>query len=283
MKLKMVIPKGRMYDKVNQLLADAGIKVQGSSRSYRPTCNDSSLQLKLLKSANIPPLVALGQHDIGFAGLDWVKEQNADVEKVLDLGFDPVRIVAAIPEDWDWEKIKQRPIIAVSEYRNLCSNFLQEQDINFTFLRSYGATEVFPPEDADVVVDNTSTGSTLVANRLKIVAEVMCSSTWFIANKMALADPIKRERIEHLALLFKSVLEGRDRILLEMNCDENRLDELVDTLPAMKSPTIAKLYRQSGFSVKAAVRKSDVKDLIPQLIQAGATDILEMPIRKVVP
>lgn len=283
MKLKMVIPKGRMYDKVNTLLADAGIKIEGSSRSYRPNCNDPSLELKLLKSANIPPLVALGQHDIGFAGLDWVKEQGADVETILDLGFDPVSIVAAIPESWEWEKVKQRPLIAVSEYRNLCSNFLSDQGVNFTFLRSYGATEVFPPEDADVVVDNTSTGSTLAANRLKIIGTVMRSSTCFIANKAALADPIKKERIDNLALLFRSVLEGRSRILLEMNCDDNRLEELVEALPSMKSPTIAKLYRQSGFSVKAAVRKEDVKDLIPQLIQAGATDILEMPIRKVIP
>jgi len=283
MVLKMVVPKGRMFEKVNELLADSGIILSGSSRSYRPTTNDPNLLVKLLKSANIPALVDLGQHDCGFAGLDWVEEQNADVEKVVDLGFDPVRIVASIPEYWDWEEVKARKVSAVSEYRHLTSRWLESERVDYTFLRSYGATEVFPPEDADVVIDNTSTGATLEANRLKIVATLMTSSTYFIANKRALDDPIRREAIDNMELLFRSVLNGRSRVLLEMNCSEQSLEGLVAQLPCMKSPTISRLFGSDAFAVKTAVSKSAVKDLIPMLRKLGATDILEMPIRKVIP
>ncbi len=283
MKLKMVIPKGRMLEKVKSLMAEVGIHLWGSSRGYRPTSNDPELELKLLKSQNIPPLVALGQHDCGFAGKDWIEEQEAEVATILDLGFDPVRIVACIPESWSWEEVRSRRIIAVSEYRNLCSSFLKSQGVSFTFLRSYGATEVFPPEDADLIVDNTATGATLKENRLEIVETIMESSTQFIANNKALDDPDKRERIENLATLFQSVLEGRKRVLLEMNCSERDLAPLVGLLPAMKAPTVAKLFRRSGFSIKAAVPKHQVRDLIPRLLRAGASDILELPIRKVIP
>ncbi len=281
--LKMVIPKGRMYKRINGLMDDAGIRIRGGERDYRPSTNVDGLVVKLLKSANVPPLVPLGQHDCGFAGHDWVVEQEADVVEVLDLGFDPVRIVACIPESWDWEEVKQRKIIAVSEYRNICSGFLRDEGMDFTFLRSYGATEVFPPEDADVVVDNTSTGSTLKAKRLKIVKVIMTSSTRFIANKAAMDDPVKREMIDNMAVLFNGILQGRRRVLLEMNCPANRLEALVDMLPCMESPTVAQLYSKSSFAVKAAVDKDLVKDLIPKLREIGATDILEMAIRKVIP
>lgn len=283
MLLKFVLPKGRQLKSLQQLLDDSGIKLAGNERNYRPACNDPDLQIKMLKSQNIPPLLALGQHDIGFAGSDWISEQSADVVKLLDLGFDPVRIVAGIPEDWDWEAMKKRKLIAVSEYRNLSSRFLEKEGIDYTFIRAFGATEVFPPEDADLVIDNTSTGTTLKENRLKIVATLMESSTWFIANPRALDDPAKRNKIEDMVLLFRSVLEGRKRVLLEMNCDESSLEAVVDALPAMKSPTISKLYRQDGFAVKAAVLKSEVRELLPRLRTAGASDILETPIRKVMP
>ncbi len=283
MSLKMVLPKGRMNAKVMALLEDTGLRIQGSERNYRPRSNDPELDLKMLKSQNIPTLIALGQHDCGFAGLDWIEEQDARVTRVLDLGFDPVRLVACIPESWDWASLKERRIIAVSEYRNLCAAYLKSRELDFTFLHSFGATEVFPPEDADLIVDNTATGITLKENRLKIIDVLMSSTTHFIANHDAMSDPAKRERIENLALLFQAILAGRERVLLEMNCGEDNLDRLVALLPAMKAPTVAKLYRQPGFSVKAAVRASRVKDLIPELRKAGATDILESAIRKVVP
>ncbi|MCB1043777.1 MAG: ATP phosphoribosyltransferase [Acidobacteria bacterium] len=282
MKTKMVLPKGRMLDKVIELLDECGISVAGNGRNYRPNCSDANLELKLLKSQNIPQLVSLGQHHCGFAGSDWVEEQAADVINVLDLELDPVSIVAAIPEDSNWEQMKKRKLIAVSEYERLCCQFLDREGVEYTFVRSFGATEVFPPEDADLVVDNTATGTTLVENRLKVVATLMKSSTQFIANRAAMEDPRQRDRIENIALIFRSILDGRSRVLLEMNCAESCLSELVQLLPAMKAPSVAKLFGDQGFAVKAAVPRREVKDLVPLLRSAGATDILELDIRKVI-
>jgi ATP phosphoribosyltransferase len=283
MKLNIVIPKGRMLGQVQELLAETGLKIMGGERDYRPRATDERLAVKLLKSQNIPVLIAMGQHDCGFAGADWIEEQQADLVKVLDLGLDPVEIVACIPESWELEDLRRRSIIAVSEYRNLTTRFLQEQGFRFTFLQSYGATEVFPPEDADLIVDNSATGSTIQANRLKIVARLMKSSTQFIANRKALANPATARMIEDMALLFQAVLQARNRVLLEMNCAENDLRQVVAMLPAMKSPTICKLFEQDAYSVKAAVPRDAVRSLIPRLREAGASDILETPIRKVIP
>lgn len=282
MTVRLVIPKGRIYERVAEILSECGLKLSGVERSYRPSASMPDIEVKLLKSQNIPPLLALGQHDVGFAGYDWIIEQNAEVETLLDLGFDPVRIVAAVPEETDLDALKQRRIIAVSEYQNLTTQFLQREGYNFTFVRSYGATEVFPPEDADLIVDNTATGATLTANRLKIIATVLESTTRFIANPQALRDPGKKAIIDNLLLLMNGVLQGRSRVLLEMNCAPERLDAVVAMLPAMRSPTVAQLFNANGFSIKAAVPVKDVHELVPKLIAAGASDILEMPIRKVI-
>ncbi len=279
--LKMVLPKGRIYTKVAELLDEIGIKLRGSDRSYRPFCNDSELSVKLLKSQNIPPLLALGQHDIGFAGMDWVIEQDAVVDSLLDLEFDPVKIVCAIPENEDWQAMKKRPLIAVSEYRRICEKYLNEQGVDYTFVRAYGATEVFPPEDGDLIIDNTSTGSTLVANNLKIVDTVMKSTTQFLVNPRAMQDSEKREKIDNMLRLMQSVLSGRKRVVLEMNCSQSALEQIVAMLPSMRAPTVSRLYQESGFAVKSAVAKDEVNALIPELIKAGASDILETQIRKI--
>ena len=281
MKLKMVIPKGRIYTKVAELLDEIGIKLRGSDRSYRPNCSDLALEVKLLKSQNIPPLLALGQHDIGFAGLDWIIEQDATVDCLLDLKFDPVKLICAVPESSDWSEMKQRKLIAVSEYRRISENYLKQQGIDYTFVRAYGATEVFPPEDGDLIIDNTSTGSTLVANNLKIVDTVMQSTTQFIANPTSLENPDKRDKVENMIRLMQSVLSGRQRVLLEMNCTSEALEKVVALLPSMRAPTVSELYLQSGFAVKSAVPKVEVNALIPELIKAGASDILETQIRKI--
>jgi ATP phosphoribosyltransferase len=150
-------------------------------------------------------------------------------------------------------------------------------------MRSFGATEVFPPEDADLIVDNTSSGKTLVENNLKVIDTLLRSTTRVVANPKALDDPDKRRVIDELLLLMRAVLDGRDRVVLEMNIDEQGLPALVNQLPAMKSPTIAQLYGQSGYAVKVAVKKTEIARLIPELKRLGATDILETDIRKVTP
>ncbi len=280
MTLKLVLPKGRINTKVLQLLSDIGITLVGDDRNYRPNAYGFDLEVKLLKSQNIPSLVEMGQHDIGFAGLDWMYERRSEVEVIKNLGFDPVQIVACIPEDWDWEEVKQRKVIVASEYKRIATDYLDKNGFNYQLLRSYGATEVFPPEDADMIIDNTSTGTTIRANRLKIVDTVMESSTQFIANKDTLKDPGKRQDIDNLLTLMQAVLNGRERVLLEMNCSNDNVESIVNLLPAMRSPTVSRLYNEEGFAVKAAVPKKETQSLIPALLQAGATDILETPIRK---
>lgn len=289
--LKLALPKGRIFDRVRALLDDCGLGLHLPERGYRPTCSDDRLVIKILKAQNVAALVGLGSHDIGFTGHDWVRETDADVVELLDLGFDPVRIVAAAPEDTDVDALfaraaTEKPIIVVSEYEHLARKWLDgrfagKAGLRYHFMRSYGATEVFPPEDADLIVDNTSSGKTLVENRLRIIETLLQSTTRVVANREAMEDPARRQVIDEMVLLMKAVLDGRDRVLLEMNIDDARLPTLVAALPAMKSPTVAQLYGQSGYAVKVAVRKNTVARLIPELKRLGATDILETEIRKV--
>ncbi len=282
MKIKMAIPKGKLQVEIVKLLEEVGLSFKSNERNYRPICSDSRFEIKLLKSQNIPKLVELEQHDIGFAGLDWIAEQKADVKVLKSLGFNPVEIVACIPDNWDYADLKKRKIIVATEYKTLSDKFLSENGFDYQLIRSYGATEVFPPEDADMIIDNTSTGTTILANHLKIVDTVYTSNTQFFANQSCLDDPEKKAVIDDMLVLMNGVLNGRKRVLLEMNCDEANIDQVVNLLPAMRAPTVAKLYNSKDYAVRAAVKMSEVKSLIPQLIKAGAIDILEIPIRKAI-
>lgn len=281
--LKLALPKGRIFERVQALLNDCGLGIRLPERGYRPSCADDRLQIKVLKAPNVASLIGLGSHDLGFTGHDWVQESGAEVVELLDLGFDPVRIVAAVHESTPFEDLRKRErLVVVSEYEQLSRQWLEQQNIRFHFMRSHGATEVFPPEDADLVVDNSASGRTLQENRLTVVATLLESTTRLVAHPRAMDDVHKRRVIDELVLLMKAVLDGRDRVLLEMNVTEAGLAELVAKLPAMKSPTVAKLYGQAGYAVKVAVRKSEVARLIPELKRLGASDILETDIRKVV-
>jgi ATP phosphoribosyltransferase len=282
-KLRILIPKGRIFDNVSRLFAEAGFPLCLADRTYRPVFSAEWLDAKIMKPQNVGELLEMGSHDAGFTGIDWIRESGAGVEEILDLGFDRVRIVAAIPGGSSEASLKSRKIVAATEYVNLAEKWLREEGYNYRVLRTYGATEVFPPDDADMIIDNTSSGQTLRDNGLKIIATLLESSTRFVASKAAMADREKRGRIEELAMLFKAVLDGRDRVMLEMNIPKDRFTEIVADLPAMKSPTVAPLYGERGYAVKIAVKKQDVPDLIPRLKKLGAGDIVEYDLRKVVP
>ncbi|HDQ00620.1 MAG TPA: ATP phosphoribosyltransferase [bacterium] len=282
LKLKMVIPKGRIYNNVIQLLDDAGFGVEAAERVYVPRVDDSEVEAKIMKPQNIPRLVELGSHDVGFTGKDWIIETGADVIEVLDLGFDRVKIVAAVPKALSEVNLKQRRVVVASEYERIASQFLKQENYNFILIRTFGATEVFPPDDADMIIDNTSTGRTLKEHNLHILHEVMVSSTRFIVNKSALNDPWKREKIDEMKTLFQAVLDARGRVMLEMNVAGDKFQQIIKFLPCMRSPTVAPLYGDQGFAVKVAVKKAEVVKLIPLLKKHGATDILEYEIRKVV-
>ena len=282
MKLKVIIPKGRMFNQAARLLEDAGIAVTANGRSYVPSLGDPEIEAKIMKPQNIARLVELGSHDIAFTGRDWVVETGARVEEIMDLGFDPVRLVAAVPCSTDPDGLRGRRIVVASEYERISRAFLEERGYDYLFIRTHGATEAYPPQDADMIIDNTSTGHTLREHGLKILAEIMASSTLFIAGPAALENPWKRERIEELRMLFAAVLNARERVMLEMNVPPDKLEEIVRILPCMRSPTVAPLHKESGYSVKAAVRKGEVRRLIPMLKKSGASDILEYEFRKVI-
>lgn len=282
-KLRILIPKGRIFENVAKLFAEAGIPVSLSDRTYRPSIGVDWLDGKVMKPQNVGELLELGSHDVGFTGLDWVVETGADVEQVMDLGFDKVRIVAAVPNELDERALKSRKLVVATEYVGIADAWLKKSGYDYRILRTHGATEVFPPDDADMIVDNTSTGRTLQDNGLRIVDTLLESSTRFVASRIALADPAKRARIEELAMLFKAVLDGRDKVMLEMNVTKLLFPGLVQGMPAMRSPTVAPLYGDDGYAVKIAVKKGEVPALVPKLKKLGATDIVEYDLRKVIP
>lgn len=280
-KLRILIPKGRIFDNVGRLFAEAGFPISLSDRTYRPSLGAAWLDAKIMKPQNVGELLELGSHDVGFTGIDWIKESGADVEEVLDLGFDKVRIVAAVPQDYDEDKLKSKKLVVATEYVNIAGEWLKSSGYEYQVLRTYGATEVFPPDDADMIIDNTSTGQTLKDNGLRIIGTLLESSTRFVASRSALDNKEKRARIEELAMLFRAVMDGRDRVMLEMNIPKEYFESLA-SLPSMRSPTVATLYGEAGFAVKIAVKKHDVPDIIPKLKKIGAIDIVEYDLRKVV-
>jgi ATP phosphoribosyltransferase len=282
-KLRILIPKGRIFDNVARLFSDAGFPLYLADRTYRPVIGADWLDAKIMKPQNVGELLELGSHDAGFTGTDWIQESGADVEEILDLGLDRVRIVAAIPAGVTEAALKARKAVVATEYVNLAERWLKARGYAYRILRTYGATEVFPPDDADMIIDNTSSGQTLRDNGLTVIAALLESSTRFVASRAAMADPGKRRRIEELAMLFRAVMDGRDRVMLEMNVSGDNFNGLVTGLPAMRSPTVAPLCGSDGFAVKIAVKKGEVPDLIPRLKKLGAGDIVEYDLRKVVP
>lgn len=280
----LALPKGRMQDNVLQLLADAGVRVTFDRRGYRPTLSLPGFEAKLLKPQNIVEMLHAGSRDIGFAGADWVAEKGAELVELLDTGLDPVRIVAAAAQGFlvGGEPPPGRFVVA-TEYERLTARWLAERGYDARIVRSYGATEVFPPEDADCIVDNTATGATLRANGLEIFAELMRSSTRLYAHPRSLEQPGKRAVIEHLVLLLRSVLEARKRVMLELNVAREDLERVIEVLPCMREPTIAPLHHDAGFAVKAAVPRDQLPELIRAIKERGGTDILVTQPAQIVP
>ena len=273
--IALALPKGSMQASVLRLLGDAGLPVALGARAYRPRLVLDGYECKLLKPQNIVEMLHAGSRDLGFAGADWVAELDGTLVELLDTGLDPVRIVAAAPESLlDEGGLPATSLVVASEYERLTRAWIAERGLDATFVRSYGATEVFPPEDADCIVDNTQTGSTLAANDLVVVDELMRSSTRLYANPRAMERPSVRRRIEDFVLLVGSVLEARRRVMLEVNVGAEQLDAVVKVLPCMREPTIATLHHERGFAVKAAVPRGDLPVVIPAVKASGGTDIV---------
>lgn len=282
--LRLALPKGRMQDGVLRLLADAGIDARLSTRTYRPTLSLERVEVKLLKPQNAVEMLSSGSRDIGFAGADWVAELDADLVELLDTELDPVRVVAAAPHALLEDGVlPERTIVVASEYERLTRDWIARRGLEGRFVRSFGATEVFPPEDADCIVDNTATGSTLAANDLVIVDELMRSSTRLYVNPRAMDDAPRRRRIEDFVMLLASVLEARRRVMLEINLPAERLEAIVSILPCMRRPTVSKLLDGKDLAVKAAVPRDAVPALIPAIKAAGGGDIVITQTAQIVP
>ena len=282
--LHLGLPKGRIKDGVMKLLGDAGIQIQMGARNYRPSVSMKGIEAKLLKPQNIVEMLHVGSRELGFAGADWVAELDVDLVELLDTGLDPVRLVAAAPKEMvTGGDFPHQSMVVASEYERLTRKWIDDNDFDATFVHSYGATEVFPPEDADCIVDNTATGSTLRANDLKIVDELMTSSTRLYANPKILADPEKSAVVDRFVLLLESVLVARRRVMIEVNVGADRLDEVVDFLPCMREPTISPLSADAGFAVKAAVPRDRLTAIVPDLKERGGTDIVVTELAQIIP
>jgi ATP phosphoribosyltransferase len=279
----LALPKGRMEQGVLALLADAGIRVAFGRRGYRPSLSLAGFETKILKPQNIVEMLHLGSRDVGFAGADWVAELSAELIELLDTGLDPVAVVAAAAPEFAGGGLARAPFVVASEYERLTRAWLERRGLRATFVHSYGATEVFPPEDADCIVDNMATGETLKANGLSIVDELMRSSTRLYAHPQALERPAKRERIETLVLLLRSVLDARERVMLEVNVAAECLEAVIEVLPSMREPTMAPLHGDQGFALKAAVPRKDLPRVIPAIKARGGTDIVVTALAQIVP
>ncbi len=286
-KLNILIAKGRIYESVVELLKDVGITLYLPDRTYYPITNQDDLAFQIVKPQISSALLADEKADVAFSGKDWVYENGVQdkVEEIMDLGFDPVRIVVAAPETADFDSLIKKPVTIATEYQNLSRQWAKEKNVDGKIFRTWGTSEGFVQDNdqslAQLLIDNTSTGSSLRANHLKICDTIMTSSTRMYASKKAMQDPVKKQKILELKMLFEAVLAARSRVMLEMNVSKANFDALIKGIPSMKSPTVSPLFADGGYAVKIAVKKSEVPTLLPKLHQLGATDILEYELRKV--
>lgn len=290
--LRLGLPKGRMQEGVFQLLADAGLPVKADERGYRPVVGGTdglAFEAKILKPQNIVEMLDAGSRDLGFAGADWVRELGADLVELLDTDMDRVRLVAAAPESLvergglSATAKLGRPLVVASEYEGIAREWISRKLPGARFVRSYGATEVFPPEDADIIIDNSATGSTLRANGLKVVDELLESSTRLYASKAAMDDPVRKAAAESLVLLLSSVLEARRRVMIEINVSAANLAGLTASLPCMRSPTVSPLKGGEAFAVRVAAPRTSLPDLILEIKRLGGSDIVVTELAQLVP
>lgn len=286
--LRVGLPSGSLQEATFALFAKAGFTVSGSSRSYKPGVDDSELEIRLLRAQEMSRYVEHGYLDCGLTGADWIAENESDVEALCELTFskassNPTRWVLAVPEDSPIKTVKdlQGKIIA-TEAVNLTRNFFKKHGVEASVEFSWGATEVKVPDLVDAIVDVTETGSSLRANKLRIVETLMVSSPQFIANKTALNDPWKKSKMERLVLLLKGAHAARDKVGLKMNIAEDRLDNLLKALPSLRNPTISRLAQEGWVAVETVIDEKIVREIIPQLKSLGAEGIIEYPLNKLV-
>lgn len=289
--LRLVLPKGSLERATFQLFEDADLAVvRGSDVDYRASIDDPRvIDVTVLRPQEIPRYVADGLFDVGITGRDWVEETGVEVVTLTELHYSkatarPIRMVLAVAESSPAKSVAdlENGVRVHTEYPRLTQQFFADAGVEAEITLSYGATEAKIPEIADAVVEITETGRALRAAGLKILDTILVSYTELIANPGAHADPEKRKAMEQIQTLLTGALEARGRVLVKLNVDEPNLAGVIDLLPALRSPTVSKLSGDNGYAVETVVAKSEINILIPALKDAGATDIIELPIAKIV-
>ena len=292
--LRLVLPKGSLEKATLELFKEADLEVRRSSDvDYRASIDDPRVvDVRILRPQEIPVYIAEGRFDLGITGRDWIEERDASVESLAILGYSkaterPIHVVLAVPNDSSWNSLEDlaahgAPIRVATEYPGLTARTMAAAGITAEVVLSYGATEAKEPDIADCVVEITETGRALRAAGLKVIHTLLVSHTELIANRDAAADPVKRHAMEQLRSLLLGTLEARTKVLVKLNVPADRLDDVLALLPSMRSPTIAELSGGVGFALETVVAKAEINILIPALKDAGASDLLEIPLAKII-
>jgi ATP phosphoribosyltransferase len=314
-KVKFAIPKGHLGDQTLNILERSGYRITGHNRTYRPGINDPSIELKVLRPQEIPTYVSEGVQDVGISGRDWVEENKADVEILLDLEYANVRLVVAVPESWKEinslsdlirKRIDEGSTLRVStEYLNAAKEYIKQNPLyvetfgksdpvvispwwrigdneRVAIYLSFGATEAKPPEDADAIIEVIETGTSLQQNGLKVIEEVMRTSALLIANKDALKDPEKKEKILDILTLMRGAVDGAKKLHIFANVEKSNLNELLAQLPALKRPTVSDLSDPGWCAINTVIDKDKFIEILPTLRALAQGLVLYEP-RQVLP
>ena len=282
------LPKGSLEEATIKLFAKAGWNIRKSSRSYKPSIDDEEIEGRFVRSQEISRYVDHGYFDVGLCGYDWIVENGSDVVEVCDLIYSrasnrPSYWVLAVPEASEIKAVEdlQGKRIA-TEVVNLTRRFLEDKGVEAEVEFSWGATEVKVPDMVDAIVDLTETGNSLVANKLRIVDTLLKTNTKLIANKQSWENPIKRQKIENIAMMLEAALEATDKVGLKLNAPKANLEEILSILPALRNPTVNRLSDEGWSAIEVILSESNVRDIVPKLKQMGAEGIIEYPLNKVV-
>jgi ATP phosphoribosyltransferase len=290
--LRLVLPKGSLEKATFDLFEAADLPIsRSSSVDYKATIADPRVaDVRILRPQEIPTYVAEGLFDVGITGRDWIAETGAEVVSLGEMRYSkatslPIRVIVAVAGDSPVQRVEDLPqgLRVSTEYPELTRKFFAERGIDADIRLSYGASEAKIPDIADCIVDITETGRALKAAGLKIIDTMLTSYTELVANPAAYADPDKRKAMVQLKTMLDGVLDARGKVMLKLNVADADLDRVIALLPSMKSPTVSKLFGDDGYAVETVVPKATVNVLIPELLDAGASGLIELPISKIIP
>lgn len=287
-KLKFGVPDGSLKEATVKVFKKAGYNISIKERNYFPTIDDPEIECMLIRAQEIPRYVEEGVLDFGISGKDWITENRADVIEIAELQYSrgsraPVKIVLAVPNDSQIKNVKDLEGKRIAtELVQVTKDYLTKNGVKAEVEFSWGATEVKPPKLVDAIVDLTETGSSLKANNLRIIDTLLISTTRLIANKESYKDIWKKEKIDRIAMLVKGAIDAEDLVGLKLNIQKSKLNNIIGLVKGMESPTVSPLAEEDWVAVETIVKESLVREIIPKLKDAGAKDIIEYALNKVI-